>query len=47
VPAVLIAGPQQEGLVDQVRVDDRRKFVRLPLPSADFSRLLAGLLRPA
>lgn len=47
VPAVLIAGPKQAGLAEQVRVDDRRKFVQLPMPSADFSRLLAGLLRPA
>lgn len=46
VPAVLIAGPKQAGLAEQVRVDDRRKFVQLPMPSADFSRLLAGLLRP-
>jgi len=47
VPAVLIAGPKQAGLAEQVRVDDRRKFVQLPMPSADLSRLLAGLLRPA
>ena len=47
VPAVLIAGPRQEGLAAQVRVDDRRKFVQLPVSTADFSRLLAGLLRPA
>lgn len=47
VPAVLIAGPKQADLAEQVRVDDRRKFVQLPMPSADFSRLLAGLLRPA
>jgi CheY-like chemotaxis protein len=47
VPAVLIAGPKQEGLAAEVRVDDRRKFVQLPMPTADFSRLLAGLMRPA
>ena len=47
VPAVLIAGPKQDGLVEQVRVDDRRKFVQLPMPTADFSRLLAGLMRTA
>jgi serine/threonine-protein kinase len=47
VPAVLIVGPKQEGLVDQVRVDDRRKLVRLPMPSADLTRLFTGLLRPA
>lgn len=46
VPAVLIAGPKQAGLAEQVRVDDRRKFVQLPMPSADFSRLLADLQRP-
>ena len=47
VPAVLIAGPKQEGLAEQARVDDRRKCVQLPVSTADFSRLLAGLLRPA
>jgi serine/threonine-protein kinase len=47
VPAVLIVGPKQEGLVGQVQEDDRRKLVRLPMPSADLTRLLAGLMRPA
>ena len=47
VPAVLIAGPKQDGIVAQVRVDDRRKFVQLPMPTADFSRLLVGLMRTA
>jgi serine/threonine-protein kinase len=47
VPAVLIVGPKQEGLVGQVREDERRKLMRLPMPSADFSRLLTGLMRPA
>lgn len=47
VPAVLIAGVKQESLATQVRVDDRRKFVQLPMPTADFSRLLEGLLRTA
>jgi len=46
VPAVLIAGPKQADLAAQVRVDDRRKFVQLPMLTADFSRLLAGLMRP-
>lgn len=47
VPAVLIAGPKQAGLAEQVRVDDRRKFVQLPMLTADFSRLLTDLLRTA
>ena len=47
VPAVLIFGPKQEGIVDQVQEDDHRKLVRLPMPSADFASLLKGLLRPA
>ncbi len=45
VPAILIAGAKQGGLADRVRIDQRRKFVQLPMPSADFSRLLDGLLR--
>jgi CheY-like chemotaxis protein len=47
VPAVLIFGPKQEGIVDQVQEDDHRKLVRLPMPSADLASLLKGLLRPA
>jgi tRNA(Leu) C34 or U34 (ribose-2'-O)-methylase TrmL len=45
VPAVLIVGPKQEGLDGQVREDERRKLVRLPMPSADFASLLTGLMR--
>ena len=47
VPAVLIAGPKQQGLAATVRVDDRRRLVQLPMPTADLSRLLTGLVRPA
>jgi serine/threonine-protein kinase len=47
VPAVLIAGPRQGAVSERARVDDRRKVVQLPMPTADLSRLLAGLVRPA
>ena len=47
VPAVLIAGPKQEQIATQAREDGLRRVVQLPVATADFSRLLAGLLRPA
>ncbi|MFM8985797.1 MAG: protein kinase domain-containing protein [Planctomycetia bacterium] len=47
VPAVLLTNPKQESLVAQARVDDRRRLVRMPVSTADLSRLLDDLLRPA
>jgi len=46
VPAVLIVGPQQTEVPEQAREDDRRKVVQLPVPTAEISRLLAGLVQP-
>ena len=47
VPALLLAGPNQQAIAGQARVDDRRRLVQLPMPAADMARLLEGLLRPA
>ena len=47
VPAVLLTNPKQEPLAAQARVDDRRRLVRMPVSTADFSRLLDDLLRSA
>ena len=47
VPGLLIAGQRQEGIVGQVRVDDRRRIVQLPVSTAQFKGLLESLLRPA
>jgi CheY-like chemotaxis protein len=47
VPAVLLTSPKQEPLAGQARVDDRRRLVRMPVSTADLTRLLDDLLRPA
>lgn len=42
-PAIMIANPKQQGLIEAVRCDDKRKIVFVPLSVPDVTAVLAEL----
>jgi CheY-like chemotaxis protein len=42
-PAIMIATPKQQGLIDSVQCDDRRRLVFVPLSVADVTGMLKEL----